>query len=204
MPTFTLETDPETVLLALRPLLIPVYEALELAVPKAVQLVSENGWESSGHLISHLIRAEAKRFLKDRPCPIEIDDIPRTVTMEAISMEGLSTKFDGITVKILKGSEIPKPSTEPRRAFYQHVNPGLWTEGVVPPITGLIVLWDCSEAGVNLRLQLCCTKDKEVRDYWMVPIPHPANWMIVAKETPSQSDDLDDLFDVNVEKKSEN
>jgi hypothetical protein len=38
----------------------------------------------------------------------------------------------------------------------------------------------------------------------MVPIPHPANWMIVAKETPSQSDDLDDLFDVNVEKKSEN
>jgi hypothetical protein len=204
MPDFTLETDPEEVLLALRPLLIPVYEALELSAPKAVQLVSENGWESSGHLISHLIRAEAKRFLKDRACPIEIDDIPRTVTMESIAMEGLSTKFDGITVKILKGTEIPKASTDPRRAFYQHVNPSLWPASVVPPVTGLLVLWDCSDTGANLRLQLCCTKDSEVRDYWMIPVPHPANWMILTKEIPSRSDDLDDLFDVNVEKKSEN
>ena len=204
MLDFTLETDSEKVLQALRPLLIPVYEALELAIPKAVQLVSENGWESSGHLVSHLIRAEAKRFLKDRPCPIELDDIPRTVTMEAIAMEGLSTKYEGITVKILKGAEIPKASTDPRREFYQHVNRSFWVAGVVPPITGLIVLWDCSEAGDNLRLQLCCTKDSKVRDYWMIPIPHPANWMIVTKEIPSRSDDLDDLFDVNVEKKSEN
>ncbi len=203
MLEFTLETDSETVLVALRPLLIPVYEALELAVPKAIQLVKENGWESSGHLLSHLIRAEVKRFLTNRPCPIEIDDIPRTVTMESIAMEGLSTKFDGITVKILKGSEIPKASTDPRKAFYQHSNSDLWVAGRVPPITGLIALWDCSEIGTNLRLQLCCTKDKDVRDYWMISVPHPADWMVVAKETPSRSDDLDDLFEVNVEKKSD-
>jgi len=107
-------------------------------------------------------------------------------------------------VKILKGAEIPKASTEPRRQFYQHVNRSLWVADVVPTITGLIVLWDCSDAGTSLRLQLCCTKDSKVLDYWMIPIPHPANWMIVAKEIPSQSDDLDDLFDMDIEKKSEN
>jgi len=51
MLNFTLDTDPEVVLFALRPLLIPVYEALEQAIPKAVQIVAENGWEGSGHLV---------------------------------------------------------------------------------------------------------------------------------------------------------
>jgi hypothetical protein len=204
MPSFTLETDPNVVLLALRPLLIPVYESWELSIPKALQIVAENGWESSGHLVSHLIRAEAKRFLRDRSCPIEIDDIPRSVTMEQIAMEGLSTKFEGITVKILKGLEIPKAATEPRKAFYQQAHVGLWVAGVVPPINGLLVMWDCSETGANLQLNLCCTKDSTARDYWMIPIPHPATWMIVGKRTQKQLDDLDDLLADSVKKKSEN
>ncbi|MGA3069186.1 MAG: hypothetical protein ABSD43_03125 [Terracidiphilus sp.] len=194
MLNFTLDTDPEVVLFALRPLLIPVYEALEQAIPKAVQIVAENGWEGSGHLVSHMTRADTKRFLKDRPRPIEVDDIPRAVAMENVAMEGLSTKFEGLAVRILKGSEIPKATTEPRTAFYQHFNPNLWVDGTVPPLRCLLVLWDCSEAGTNLSLQLCCTKDSMCKDYWMIPVPHPANWMIVQRETPSRSDDLDDLF----------
>jgi hypothetical protein len=204
MLDFTLETDPQVVLLALRPLLIPVYEALEISVPKATQIVAENGWESSGHLVSHLIRAEAKRLLENRACPIEIDDIPRTVTMEHIAMEGLSTNFDGITVKVLKGSEIPKATTDPRKAFYQHVDPELWVAGTVPAIRGLLVLWDCSEAGTNLQLSLCCTKDRAARDFWMIPIPHPANWIVVTREKATERDDFDDMFEVAAENKAEN
>lgn len=198
MHDFTLETDPKTVLLALRPLLIPVYEALELAIPKAIQLVAENGWDSSGHLVSHLIRAEAKKFLKDRPCPIEIDDIPRTLTMEQIAMEGLSTKFDGIVVKVLKGVEIPRATSDPRREFYQHVDSQLWVAGQVPPIRGLLVLWDCTDDGKNLQLRLCCTKDSVASDYWMETVPHPASWMITPTPPASPTDDLDDLVEVTV------
>jgi len=203
MLDFTLETDSEVVLLAFRPLLIPIYEALELSVPKAIQIVAENDWESSGHLTSHLIRAEAKKFLKDRPCPIEIDDIPRTVNMERIAMEGLSTTFEGVKVKILKGAEIPKATTDPRRAFYQHANPGLWVSGVVPPIRSLIVLWDCNKAGTNLGLQLCCTRDGEGKDQWMIPVPHPAHWMVALNATTPTVDNLDDLFEESKDKESE-
>lgn len=198
MPGFTLETEPKIVLLAFRPLLIPVYEALELSVPKAIQIVAENGWEISGLLVSHLIRAEAKKFLKNRACPIEFNDTPRTVTMEQVAMEGLSTKYDGVTVKVLKGQEIPRAVTDPRKEFYQHAAAGLWIEDTIPSIRSLIVLWDCAENGTGLRLQLCCTKDGMARDYWMTPIPHPANWMTVPKELPVRSDDLDDLFEESI------
>jgi hypothetical protein len=204
MLNFTLETDPEVVLIALRPLLIPVYEALEQAVPKAVQIVGEYGWDNTGHLVSHLTRAEVKKLLKDQPFPINVDEIPHAVAMENVAMEGLLTKFGGVAVRILKGSEIPKATTEPRRAFYQHFNPNLWVDGVVPPLRVLLVLWDCSDEGTNLRLQLCCTKDSACKDYWMTPVPHPADWMIIEKEGPSRSDDLDDLFEDDKRKESEN
>lgn len=203
MAGFTLETDPKVVLEAFRPLLIPVYEALEIAVPKASQVISENGWASSGYLTSHLVRAEVKRFLHDRKCPIEIDDIPRTLAMEEVAMEGLATKFDGVSVKVFKGSEIPKAATEPRKAFYQHANPGLWVSDTVPPIRSLIVLWDCSDIGTNLRLHLCCTKDKLGQDYWMVSVPHPASWMVPAPAPTPKRDDLEDLLENETEKKSQ-
>lgn len=195
MASFTLATDPEVVLLALRPLLIPVYEALETSIPKAIQILADYGWEPSGHLTSHIIRAEAKKFLKDRACPVEFDDIPRKLEMDRVAMEGLATTFDGINIKVLKGSEIPKATTEPRRTFYQHANPNLWVGGVLPPIKSLIILWDCSDAGQNLVLQLCCTKDQDGADHWMTTVPHPASWMIAQKPSAPPSDNLDDLFD---------
>jgi hypothetical protein len=195
MPGFTLATDPEVVLWALRPLLIPVYEALETSIPRAIQIVAENGWEKSGHLTSHITRAEAKKFLKDRACPIEFDEIERRLEMDQVAMEGLATTFDGINIKVLKGSEIPKATTEPRRTFYQHANPGFWVGGVVPPIKSLIVLWNCSDSGQNLVVQLCCTKDQHAEDYWMTTVPHPASWMIAPQPSAPLSDNLDDLFD---------
>lgn len=202
MASFTLETDPDDVLQALRSLLIPVYEALEGAVPRATQIVVENGWVSSGHLVSHITRAETKKVLDGRNCPVEIDDSPNPLTMEPVAMEGLATKFDGIAIKILKGSEIPKASTEPRKAFYQQAVPGLWVGETVPPITGLLILWDCTSSGTNLRLNLCCTKDRNAKDYWMVPVPHPAEWMSVKSTKSVQADDdLDDLLADTQEKK---
>ena len=194
MAVFTLETDPLTVLQALRPLLIPIYEALEVSVPRAIQVVADNGWTASGHLVSHIIRAEAIKVLDGRNCPVEFDDVVRSLAMESIAMEGLATKFDGVTIRILKGSEIPRASTEPRKAFYQQSCPGLWVGDRMPLITGLLVLWDCSPVGTNLRLQLCCTKDSKAEDYWMIPIPHPAEWMVVTSGRSEEVDDLDDLL----------
>jgi hypothetical protein len=152
MAAFTLETDPEIVLRALRPLLMPVYEVLEIAIPRALEIVTENGWTPSGHLVSHLTRAEAKKLLDGRNCPVEFDDSPRSLEMQRVAMEGLATKFDGLTIKILKGAEIPRASTKPRQEFYQQSSPGLWVGGQAPPILNLVVLWTVLVKGVTSPL----------------------------------------------------
>jgi len=193
-PNFTLETDPDVVLQHFRPLLMPVYEALEIAAPKAVEIVAAYGWHPTGHLTSHLVRAEVLKFLQERKSPIKIDEIPQTLAMDRVAMEGLSTHYEDIQVKILKGAEIPKPCTGPRRHFYQHSTPNLWVGGSVPLIRSLIVLWDCDDEGGSLAVQLCCTKDAKGRDMWMIPIPHPATWM-EPKSPLNATDNLDDLFD---------
>jgi hypothetical protein len=199
-PPFTLETDPEVVVQHLRPLLMAVYEALEIAAPTAVEIVSERGWEATGHLTSHIVRAEVLRCLKERKAPFEVE--AQTLEMDRVAMEGLSTRYEGIQVKILKGAEIPKPCTGPRRDFYQHSNPNLWVGGAVPAIRSLIVLWDCDAEGGSLTLQLCCTRNEKGHDMWMIPVPHPANWMEPVS-TPNAGVTLDDLDELFVEDQNE-
>jgi len=108
-PLLTLASEPKEVLEDIRPILQPIYEALETAVPNASHLIAEQGWEYTALLYSHLVRADVKAKLHGRQCPIEFDDIPREVVMDAVCNEGLSTTFGEITIDMR--APAPKSAT---------------------------------------------------------------------------------------------
>src|SRR5438270_5441689 len=192
MQTFTLDSDPKEVLQYHRPALIPVFEALEIAVPKATKLIAENGWRNTGTLSSHLVRAEMLALLDGKTLPVEYDDVPRILSMDSIAMEGLSTVFDGVEIKILKGSTFPIATSEAREIFYQQSLPSIWTKAGSPPIKNLLIMWDCDLTGNNLRLYLYCPKSPT--DYsWRETIPHPAEWMVTTVSSDSSSNGGGDL-----------
>lgn len=197
MQTFTLDSDPKKVLEYHRPALIPIYEALEGAVPKAIRMIAENGWRNTGTLSSHLVRAEMVAILDGKILPVEYDDVPRILSMDSIAMEGLATFFDGVELKILKGSTFPVATSDAREIFYQQSLPEIWTKAGAPPIKSLLILWDCDPAGNNLRLYLYCPKSPTAYA-WQETIPHPAEWMVAPVSSAPSSNgggDLGDLVD---------
>ena len=88
----TINSEPEDVLAYTRPILVPIFEAIEVAAPKAQKIITENGWVKSPWLFSHLVRADVKTILDGKYCPVEFDQEFRMMKMGSVPMEGLSTK----------------------------------------------------------------------------------------------------------------
>ncbi|MCI0627885.1 MAG: hypothetical protein L0387_40585 [Acidobacteria bacterium] len=197
----TVNSEPESVLDFTRPILTPIFEALEIAAPKAHRVITENGWRNTPQLFSHLVRADAKVTLDGRHCPVdEYTSTIRIVNMGDVAMEGLSTSFEQIGIKVLKGYTMPPAETDARRFFYQHSNAGLWCKDGPPPIGSLLVLWHCTLEGSNLQLDLVCPKN-DVDWYWQVRIPHPGEWSLQRHDEPKPDDNLDDLLRPDTDKK---
>jgi len=98
--------------------------------------------------------------LDGKRCPVdEWTNSIRFVNMGEVAMEGLSTSYEEIGIKILKGSTMPPAVTRARQFFYQHSHAGLWREDGPPPIGSLLVLWHCTLEGSNLQLDLVCPKN---------------------------------------------
>lgn len=190
----TFETDPQVVLNNHRPLLEPVYEAFEAALPLARDLMEHQGWKSSIQLFSHLVRAEVKRRLDGKACPVEYDDKIRIVQMDSVAMEGLATVNDGVAFKILKGKILPPPLSDARAYFYQHSNPNLFSDGRTPEIASLVILWECTSEAESLKLYLVCPNDGSGAWLWRISIPPPAQWMVVSG---APSDDGDSDLDIS-------
>jgi hypothetical protein len=198
----TINSEPEDVLAYTRPILVPIFEAIEVAAPKAQKIITENGWVKSPWLFSHLVRADVKTTLDGKYCPVEFDQEFRMMKMGSVPMEGLSTKYDLIDIKILKGSFMPPAATDSRRFFYQHGTSLLWLEDDPPPVQSLIVLWHYSESG-NLQLDLVCPKNAE-EWYWQIPIPHPGGWPMQIVQPTEPDDNLDDLLKRDDEEEENN
>ena len=196
MNDLTLASEPNEVLQAVRPILQPVYEGLETAVPKAAQIIIEQGWQNNALLFSHLVRADVKAKLHGRQCPIEFDDVAREVVMESVCNDGLSTSFEDITLKIFKGTVLPRATSSLRETFYQHTLPGVEPDMETAQLRSLVILWDCDEDGNNLKIFLCCPKDRYGTYAWREVIPHPSEWMVVTlpDSASEAADDFDELL----------
>lgn len=197
MNDLTLASEPTEVLQAVRPILQPAYEALETAVPKAAQIITEQGWQNNALLFSHLVRADVKAKLHGRQCPIEFDDVAREVVMDSVCNDGLSTSFEDITLKIFKGTVLPRAMSSQRESFYQHTLPGVEPNIETAQLRSLVVLWDCDEEGANLKIFLCCPKDRHGTYAWREVVPHPSEWMVVSvdQSTTEVTDDFDELLE---------
>jgi hypothetical protein len=197
----TVTSDPKIVLEYARPILVPIFEALEVAAPKAYRIITENGWNNTPQLFSHLVRADARLLLDGKYCALaSTDNVIRVVTMNDVAMEGLSTSFDQIDLKILKGYTLPPAATDARRFFYQH---SLWEDNDgAPEIGSLVILWHCNLEGSGLELDLVCPNGSGW--YWQEKIPHPAEWAVQSTSTPESDDNLDDLLKPDTEKKKTN
>src|SRR5438552_7976216 len=97
----TVDSEPELVIAYTRPILIPIFEAIEIATPKAHRVITENGWNNTPQLFSHIVRADAKITLDGKRCPVdEWTNSIRFVNMGEVAMEGLSTSYEEIGIKI--------------------------------------------------------------------------------------------------------
>ncbi len=129
--------------------------------------------------------------------------------MDSVCNDGLSTNFEDITLKIFKGSVLPRPTSNNREAFYQHTLPGVAPDKKTATLRSLVVLWDCDEEGGTLKIWLCCPKDKHGAYAWREVVPHPSEWMVVSVGGTAfeVSDDFDELLkgdeDVAKKKKGE-
>jgi hypothetical protein len=198
----TVASEPKIVLEYARPILVPIFEALEVAAPKAHRIITENGWTNSPQLFSHIVRADAKLTLDGKYCALAShENTIRIVNMNDVAMEGLSTSFDKISLKILKGYTLPPAATDARRFFYQH---SLWgDDDGAPAIGSLVILWHCNLEGSGLELDLVCPKNCSDW-YWQEKIPHPAEWSMQSHSAPESDDNLDDLLKPDTAKKKPN
>ena len=197
MTELTLATDSNEVIQMVRPILQPIYEALETAVPNAALVISQQGWQTSPLLFSHLVRADVKAKLHGRQCPIEFDDIAREVVMDTVCNEGLSTNFENVTLKIFKGTVLPKATSSRRESFYQQTLPEMTPDIETAQLRSLVVLWDCDEEGNFLKIWLCCPKGKDGTYAWREDVPHPSEWMVVTDHpivAAEAADDFDELL----------
>lgn len=174
-----------------RPFLEPLYEAFESATVLAHEVIEHHGWRPTAQLFSHIARAEVKRALDGKACPVEYDDKIRVVQMDHVSMEGLATTVDDIAFKIMKGEFLPPPLSAAREYFYQHSNLNLWSNGNTPQIASLVVLWECDLTGKSLSLYLACPKDGSGQWLWRILIPPPAQWIIVSPSSAPDGGDSD-------------
>jgi hypothetical protein len=175
-PQFTCETDPESVVCALEPLLSAVYEAFEVVLPEVEQLIEREGIERTAAIFNHLVRCKAKVRLRSFDCHDE-DNGTSPLQIEQVMLDGLALEYRGLRFRILKGSVLPTAQSSQRQRFYQQELP-IWSPDMpAPTLRTLVVLWDTDSTWQFSRLYLVAPKSGDARTaeaYWQWEIKHPA------------------------------
>lgn len=173
---FTCETDPESVISALKPLLFAVYEAFEVVLPEVEQLIEREGIERTPAIFNHLVRCKAKVRLRAFDCQDE-DNEASSLQIEQVMLDGLALEYRGLRFRILKGALLPTAHSSQRQLFYQQELP-LWSPDMpAPTLRSLVILWDTDSTWQFCHLYLVAPKSGDARTaeaYWQVEIRHPA------------------------------
>ena len=190
---FTFATDPRVVLLHLRLVLLLIGETLEGSIPLVLENVFERQQlDFSPFLFSSAIRCHLKKALAQGGYdPHDISE-PVRLALNYLSNDGVDFNFDGLRIKALKGSVLPKPSSESRETFYAQKQDCFdFYQGDLEaqPLRNVITLWDYSPGIGMSSLLLLATKNAEGDLLWQLRVPSPAE--LVNPDIKLDSNDID-------------
>ena len=188
---FTTIPEPKIVLAEMGPLIPHLYTALENGTMKNREFFERQDKEINRYLAPELVRYEAKEYL---------DSVAEGLfKTEPLARNGLYlTGFKNLEIRVLKadGGELPFPSSETKRQFYEQYTLPVFEPA---PILKLVVLWDVTgpyNLVVPLTLALPRSADPErqlVSAHWYEPIPYPLP-VLNAAPIATHDDRLDNLI----------
>jgi hypothetical protein len=181
----TAASSPEEALLVFRPALIKIHEVLESLSPD-VQVIFENHeLKNSGWIIAHLNRCMAFSRLNGST----VGD--RKIVMNSIMNDGLGFAWGKYNVHVLKNSKLPTSASA--HAFEQG-SLAIWNGSSIPPLEQVVVFWQQNGSGVRLSLGAKKKMKKWNGEcYWMIDVPHPAEWNLPVSEPATEEDDLNNV-----------
>jgi hypothetical protein len=178
----TAASTPEEALGVFRPALIKVHEVLESLPPDVQEIFEHHELKHSGWIIAHLNRCMAFSRLNGSM----VGD--RKIVMNSIMNDGLGFAWGKYNVHVLKNSRLPTSASA--HAFEQG-NLAIWNGSSIPPLEQVVVFWQQNGKGVQLSLGAKKTMKKWNGEcYWMIDVPHPAEWNLPTAEPATEEDDL--------------
>jgi hypothetical protein len=175
--------DPEYWLQELRPLLDELYFAFQAALPTALQFFDVFRKKPiNGPVLSNLIRYEVLEYLRGRGISAHEDDSDIDAIgpldgcgMNSLPNNGIELVFRNSCIRLRKGSEPPRPTTDSQIEWYQQLLPFQEEDGVFIA-TNLLVLWYGEGQRNFTGLKLLRTKNvrgSRVQCDWMIDVPAP-------------------------------
>jgi hypothetical protein len=189
---FTVSSDRYAVRERLRPVLVLIYETLEASIPIVLDSIRTQNLPFSPFLFSGNIRCHVKKALKDGGYSPEDPDDLLPLVVNNISNDGIDFNAASLHLKMLKGADLPKASSDSREAFYeqkQSLFDFAKDDFEEAPLRNVVVLWNYSEG--KLAVQLIAPLDKKGLRLWTAEVPAPAEWLQVSERLDSQDEDLD-------------
>jgi hypothetical protein len=174
--------DPDYWLQELRPLLDELHFAFQTALPKAVEYFEQRNRPINGPLLSNLIRYEVLEYLRSHGISAYEDDSEVLgpldgCGMNALPNNGIELVYKGSCLRLRKGVEPPRPTTEAQRGWYQQ-ELGLRYEDDRPvALTNLLLLWYAKGPREFAGLKLLRTEgvlENSVVCDWEIPVPGPS------------------------------
>jgi hypothetical protein len=188
---FTVSSDRYEVRERLRPVLVLIYETLEASIPIVLDSMRIQNLPFSPFLFSSNIRCHVKKALKAGGYSPEDPDDQLPLVVNNISNDGIDFNAASLHLKMLKGADLPKASSDSREAFYeqkQSLFDFAKDDFAQAPLRNVVLLWNYSEG--KLAAQLIAPLDKNGLRLWTVEVPAPAEWLQVFERLDSQDEDL--------------
>ena len=189
---FTVSSDKSDVRERLRPVLVLIYETLEVSIPLVLESIRVQGLPFSPFLFSSNIRCHIKKALKAEGYNPEDPDDELPLIVNNISNDGVDFNAASLHIKMLKGADLPKASSDSREAFYEQKQSCFAfaeDDFAEAPLRNVVVLWNYTKDG--LGVELIAPQNKNGLRLWTVEVPPPAEWLVVGEQLDSMDEDLD-------------
>ena len=169
-----------------------IYDTLELNIPVVLESIRSQGLPYSPFLFSSNIRCHIKKALKAGGFNPEDPNDELPLIVNNISNDEVDFNAASLHIKMLKGDDLPKASSDSRGAFYEQKQSCFaFAEDNFPDATlrNVVVLWNYTADGIVV--ELIAPQKKNGLRFWTIEVPPPAEWLEVPERLDSRDEDLD-------------